>query len=104
MTRRQAGSANEKTKIPAARFELGTLSASDPGCSRQEPTLPFNGNAIFNFGDDCAGTGVPGIGTALVRLVEGSADRRAEGALYQPWRNTASGGGAGPVASVLSLP
>ncbi len=33
-------------------------------------TLTFNGNATFNFGDDCAGTGVRGIGTALVRLVE----------------------------------
>lgn len=33
-------------------------------------TLTFNGNAAFNFGDDCAGTAVRGIGIALVRLVE----------------------------------
>jgi Flp pilus assembly protein TadG len=33
-------------------------------------TLTFNGNASFNFGNDCAGTGVRGAGTALVQLVE----------------------------------
>lgn len=33
-------------------------------------TLTFNGNASFNFGNDCAGTGVRGVGTALVQLVE----------------------------------
>ena len=33
-------------------------------------TLTFNGNAAFNFGNDCAGTGVRGIGTSLVQLLE----------------------------------
>jgi hypothetical protein len=33
-------------------------------------TLAFDGNAAFNFGDDCAATGVRGIGAALVQPVE----------------------------------
>ena len=33
-------------------------------------TLTFNGNATFNFGGDCAGVGIRGLGTSLIHLVE----------------------------------